>query len=87
MTKFAMETANIPVNKESLHAEITNEDNTYLSLSLISRVMFTSQGQTVNQAYFVEILKQLREAVCTKRPELWHNDWILQAVSSQKINY
>jgi len=25
----------------------------------------------------VKICKQLREAVCRKRPELWPNDWIL----------
>jgi len=28
------------------------------------------------QAYFVEILKRLREAVRTKGPELRPNDWI-----------
>jgi hypothetical protein len=38
---------------------------------------FIPQGQTVNQAYYVEILKQLREAVRRQRPELWPNDWIL----------
>jgi hypothetical protein len=35
------------------------------------------QGQTVNQAYYAETLKQLHEAVCRKGPELWPNDWIL----------
>jgi len=38
---------------------------------------FIPQGQTVNQAYYVEILKELPEAMCRKRPELWPNDWIL----------
>jgi hypothetical protein len=33
--------------------------------------------QTVNQAYYVEILKWLYEAVHRKRPKCWHNDWIL----------
>jgi hypothetical protein len=32
--------------------------------------------QTVNKAYYVEILKQLSEAVFRKRLELWPNDWI-----------
>jgi hypothetical protein len=32
---------------------------------------------SINQAYYVEILKRLREAVCRKRSELWSNDWIL----------
>jgi hypothetical protein len=47
------------------------------SLSSISRVLFTfefiPQGQTVNQAYYVELLKWLREAVRIKRPELWNS--------------
>jgi alpha-L-fucosidase len=34
-------------------------------------------AKKVNQAYCVEILKRLREAVRRKRPELWPNDWIL----------
>jgi hypothetical protein len=31
---------------------------------------FTPQGQRINQAYYVEVLKQLHEAVCRKRPEI-----------------
>jgi hypothetical protein len=31
----------------------------------------------VNQAFYVEILKQLCKAVHRKRPELWPSDWIL----------
>jgi transposase len=38
---------------------------------------FIPQGQTVNQAYYMEILKRLREAVRRKRSEIWPNDWIL----------
>jgi hypothetical protein len=33
---------------------------------------------SVNQAYYVEILKQLQEAACRKIPKLLPNDWILQ---------
>jgi hypothetical protein len=35
---------------------------------------FIPQGQTVNQAYYAEILKWLREAARTKRPDFWAND-------------
>jgi hypothetical protein len=38
---------------------------------------FIQQGQTVNQAYFMEILKRLHEAVRRKRPELGFSDFIL----------
>jgi len=38
---------------------------------------FIPKGQTVGQAYYVEILKQLHEVVHRKRPELQPNDWIL----------
>jgi hypothetical protein len=35
------------------------------------------QGQTVNQTYYTEILKRLRDTEHRKRPELWPTDWIL----------
>jgi len=35
------------------------------------------RGQTANQAYYMEIMKRLREAVHRERLELWPNDWIL----------
>jgi hypothetical protein len=38
---------------------------------------FIPQGQTANQAPYVETLKRLHEAIGRKRPELWPNDWIL----------
>jgi hypothetical protein len=49
---------------------------TFFDIKGIVHFQFIPQGQTVNQAYYVEILKRLREAVCRKRPELW-SDWIL----------
>jgi histone-lysine N-methyltransferase SETMAR len=38
---------------------------------------FTPHDQTLNQSYYVEILKRFHEAVRGKIPELWPNDWIL----------
>jgi hypothetical protein len=38
---------------------------------------FIPQGQTVSQAYYVEILKRLHESVCRKRPLLGPKRWIL----------
>jgi len=35
------------------------------------------QGQTINRAYYKEIIKRSREAVPIKRPELRPNDLIL----------
>jgi hypothetical protein len=34
------------------------------------------QDQTFNQAYYVDMLKRLREAVRRRRPGLWLNDSI-----------
>jgi hypothetical protein len=50
---------------------------TLLDIKDIGRFEFISQGHTVNQAYYVEILKRLREDLGGKRCELWTNDWIL----------
>jgi len=49
---------------------------TFFNIKDTDRFEFNPQGQTVNQAYYVEILKWLCEAVCGKRPELWPSDWI-----------
>jgi hypothetical protein len=38
---------------------------------------FIPQSQTVSQAYYVEILKRLRETVRRKRPEIRRTGWIL----------
>jgi hypothetical protein len=71
-----METAYIPTTQESSHVEITNEDNahhfllTSFDIKGTLHFEFIPQGQTVSQAYYVEILKRLREAVYTRRPEL-----------------
>jgi len=39
---------------------------------------FVPQGQTVNQQFYLEVLKRLRDAVRRKRPELWRSgEWLL----------
>ena len=39
---------------------------------------FVPTGQTVNQVYYLEVLKRLREKVRHKQPELFaNNSWIL----------
>jgi histone-lysine N-methyltransferase SETMAR len=50
---------------------------TFFDIKGIVRFQFIPQGQTVSQAYYVEILKQLHESVRRKMPELWPNEWIL----------
>jgi hypothetical protein len=45
-------------------------------------VHFKFIPQRVNQGYYVEVLKRLREAVCRKRPEVLPNDWIFHHESA-----
>jgi hypothetical protein len=52
---------------------------TFFDIEGIVHSKLIPQGQIVNQAYYAEILKRLREDVPIKRPELWTNDWILHA--------
>ena len=40
---------------------------------------FVPQGQTVNQDYYICVLRRLREDIRRKRPEMWESgDWYLQ---------
>jgi hypothetical protein len=50
---------------------------TFFDVKGIVHFEFILQGQTINQTYYMEILKRLREAVGRKRPELWPSDLIL----------
>jgi hypothetical protein len=43
---------------------------TFFSIKVIVHSEFIIQGQTVKQAYYVEIFKRLGEAMRRKRPEL-----------------
>ncbi|UYV72858.1 hypothetical protein LAZ67_10001012 [Cordylochernes scorpioides] len=39
---------------------------------------FVPEGQTINQHYYLDVLRRLREAVRQKRPEKWHQkNWLL----------
>jgi hypothetical protein len=51
------------------------------SIKGIVHFEFIPKGHTVNQAYYMEILKWLREAVHRKRPEIWPNDWSLHHIN------
>jgi hypothetical protein len=50
---------------------------TFLDIKSIVRFEFIPQGRTVNQAYYVEILRQLPDAVRKERSELRSDIWIL----------
>jgi hypothetical protein len=50
-----LETANIPVTQESLHVKIKNEDGAHDTEGIVHFEFI--QGQTVNQAYYAEILR------------------------------
>jgi hypothetical protein len=74
-----LETTHIPTTQESLHVEIINKGNAhhFVPYQGYCHFEFIPQGQTVNQAYYVEILQWSREAVHRKMPKLWPNNWIL----------
>jgi histone-lysine N-methyltransferase SETMAR len=52
---------------------------TFFDIKGIVHLEFIPQGQTVNQTYCVDISKQLHEAMCRKRPEIFPSIWILHS--------
>jgi len=51
---------------------------TFLDIRGIVHYEFVPTGQTVNQVYYLDVLKRLREKVRRKRAELFaNNSWIL----------
>jgi hypothetical protein len=57
----------------------------FFDITSIVHFEFIPQGRTVNQAYYVEILKRLREAVRRKSPELWPDDWIIHHNNARAV--
>jgi hypothetical protein len=75
VTNFATETADIPTKKAPISKkQMETVLNTFFDVKGIVHFEFIPQGQTVNEAYYVNIVKGLCEAVCGKRPQLWLND-------------
>ena len=41
--------------------------------------VFSAHGRTVNKEYYLQVMRNLREAIRQKRPDLWKNkNWLLQ---------
>jgi len=46
-----------------------------------------SEGQTINQVYYKEVLTTLRERVRRRRPEMWKNgSWVIHKDNAQAHN-
>ena len=61
-----------------LSCSLTDNKVRELDIGGIVHYEFVPTGQTVNQVYYLEVLKKLREKVRRKRPELFaNNSWIL----------
>ena len=50
---------------------------TFFDIKGIVHFEFLSQGQTVNQYAYKEILQRLMRSVRDKRRDLWENTWVL----------
>ncbi|UYV78960.1 hypothetical protein LAZ67_17000504 [Cordylochernes scorpioides] len=47
---------------------------------------FLPQGRTVNKEYYLQVMRNLREAIRQKRPDLWKNDTITPLLTHHCLN-
>ena len=68
-----MDEQNIPQTQKSSPSSIQNQGAAHSSFFFF---MLVKLSITVNQTYYMEVLKRLRDAIQRKRPELWRSgDW------------
>ena len=71
-----MEDAHFTETEKSKTSEVKCENNAHCFFFDIRGIMhweFIPPGQTVNQEFYLEVLRRLRENVRRKRPELWRS--------------
>ena len=75
-----MEDCQFPTTKQVPSVQIKSQNNVadFFDIRGIVHNKFVPTGQTVNQVYYLAVLKSLREKVRRKRPEIFaNNSWIL----------
>ena len=74
-----MEDTHFTETDKSKTSEVKCEnDARFFDVRGIVHQEFVPPGQTVNQEFYLEVLRQLRENVRRKHPELWRSgDWFL----------
>ena len=75
-----METSRFSETKESPTSEKQRESdvNCFFDQHGIVHHEYAPKGQTINQTYYLEVLRRLRDAVQRKRRERWsEDDWFL----------
>ena len=71
-----MDEQNIPQTQKSLPSSIQNQGaahSFFFDASGVVHHEYLPEGSTVNQTYYIEVLKHLRNAIRRKRPELWRS--------------
>jgi hypothetical protein len=76
----ALEDTHFAENEKSKNeqVEIESNDDRFLDIRGVIMIESVSEGQTVNQKYYLEVLTKIRERLREKRPQLWKKkSWIL----------
>ena len=61
-----------------VQSNVKTMSSCFFDIKGLIHFQFIPQGQTVNQQFYLEILKPLRDAVRRKCPELWRSgEWLL----------
>ena len=74
--QWTSKTFPIPKKARQVRSKIKVLLTVFVYASGIVHHEYLPEGSTVNQTYYMEVLKRLRDAIRRKRPELWRSgDW------------
>ena len=76
-SQWTSKTSPRPKKARQVRSKINVLLTVFLDASGVVHHEYFPEGSTVNQTYYIEVVKRLRDAIRQKKPELWRSgDWL-----------